>query len=382
MPTPAEQQAMNLIQRSSQILIVTPPLPSIDALCSAGVLTLLLAHESRSCDYVVPEWREEKRPSFFPSSLEIRTQPSGWYPLHIRVPVAKIPLRELTYHIDDGVLDIMLTPANSAWSSEEVHVSSGEPRYDLVIACGIPDQESFQRMVSFPDGYARIPVLAIDHHSAHTSWGELNLLDLTCASITEVLFHWLGHTQLTWRTPEVTTLLLAGLLANTRGFQSSHLHARSLDAASVLMRLGAKRQDIVNALWRTRTVSTLHLWGRILSRLTHERDVGLLWASLTHQDLTECSSTIHDLPGIVEDLILHTPEARLVVILLQTDQHVNLTIFATPPIHAVEIGRLFDLSGTSSHAQGTLPSMSTIVEAVSTVIPKIVTHMRTTLPNR
>ena len=65
---------------------------------------------------------------------------------------------------------------------------------------------------------------------------------------------------------DIATCLLAGLIAKTKSFKTQNITPQSLAISSQLLAMGAKREEIVNKLYRSRSLNVLKLWGRVLAR--------------------------------------------------------------------------------------------------------------------
>jgi hypothetical protein len=141
------------------------------------------------------------------------------------------------------------------------------------------------------------------------------------------------------------------------------------------MALGAKREEIVERLFRTRSVETLRLWGRALARLKADQKLGLVWTLLTRQDFANAGATEDSLTDIVSELLTTAPEAKVVAIFYEhTGGYVAVHLFAEKPHDALLLGTPFKASGTRERAR-LVPTERDIVEAEKSVIA----HLRQTL---
>lgn len=142
----------------------------------------------------------------------------------------------------------------------------------------------------------QIPIVNIDHHITNTHFGHVNLIDPNAASTTEILaqcFLTIGVTI----TPDIATCLLTGLYGDTLSFQTTSTSVRALELAALLLRLGARHEEIVNNLFRRKPVSTIRLWGAALSRIRVEPP--LIWTEITRDMLHETGATPLEGEGIV-----------------------------------------------------------------------------------
>ncbi|MCI0479590.1 hypothetical protein L0Y59_03515, partial [Candidatus Uhrbacteria bacterium] len=202
----------------------------------------------------------------------------------------------------------------------------------------------------------RTAVVNVDRDPGNESWGQVNLVDFNASATGEILFRLFSAWDRSRIDEDVATALLAGMIAKTRSFRTPDITPQALTAASDLVSLGARRETIVHGLWRRRSVPTLKLWGRCLSRLEHDRDRGLVWSVLTRQDLVETGATDAALDDVVEELIGYAPEAKVVLLASEpaAPGPMRATIHATSPLSALDLGRPFGATGTASRATFTL----------------------------
>lgn len=145
----------------------------------------------------------------------------------------------------------------------------------------------------------QIPMVNIDHHITNTHFGHVDLIDPNAASTTEILAQWFLTVGVTI-TPDIATCLLTGLYGDTLSFQTTSTSVRALELAALLLRLGARHEEIVNNLFRRKPVSTIRLWGAALSGIRVEPP--LIWTEITRDMLHETGATPLEGEGIVNFL--------------------------------------------------------------------------------
>ena len=137
----------------------------------------------------------------------------------------------------------------------------------------------------------------------------------------------------------IATSLLTGIISKTKSFQSTTVTPKSLAISSYLIENGARRDDIIKNLYRTKSINTLKLWGRALARLKTEMDGRIVWSLLNRQDFIKSGAQENDLEGVVDELIINTPEAEIVVILYESSGRLIKAIVNT--VKAVDGFALF-----------------------------------------
>ena len=359
-----EQQAMELISGAKQILVLCSEQPIIDAISSITAIGLMLKKLNKNFDAVIPGWTAESLPAFL-ANTDIRPAMGPVRTFKLQVNVQNVPLSELMYDVKDGKLDITLVPKHGEWSPSDLTFRAGEDRYDLIIAIGSPDMSSLGSIaVRQAEFLYRTPIVNIDHHSTNEHWGELNLVDLNAVSTTQVIYNWLKEWNKAFIDSAIATALLAGMISETRSFRTARVRPSPLLSASELVEMGAEREKIIHGLWRTRSVQTLRLWGRALSRLDQDPEVGLVWTALSQSDFVESGASVSCIEGIVDELLAYAPEAKAVAIVSQTNaDQLRVDVFTTPPLSAVALARPFDGHGTQDRATFTMTTNDIVVTA-------------------
>lgn len=371
------QQAAERILRAKQILLTTNEHASVDALASVIALGLVLQRLNKPFDAVIPHWDPKQYPDIFPKGVEIRTESGATHSFHLRVNLSKVPLAELMYDVRDNILDITLIPKHGSWTLQDVGADQGADRYDLVIAVDSPDMASLGALAREQAEFLyRTDIINIDCSPSNEYWGQINVIDLNSVSTTEVLYHWLREWQPSLFEERLATTLLAGMIAKTKSFRSNHVTPRTLAASSELVSLGANREAIVHGLWRTRSVATLKLWGRALSRLEQDRELGLVWTTLSLNDGLEAGAHPDTLDGVVDELLSYAPEAKVVALLSEQKDGVLVSLHAAPPLSAAELSRTFNGHGTRERSVFVVALEQNVIQTTQAIVDRLKKTLR------
>ncbi len=377
-----EQQAIELISRAGRILIVTKELATIDAQASVSALLAYLNKQHKQVDAVIPGVDVKAIPTFLPATKEIKPAVGAMRTFLLTLDVSHTPLSELSYDVKNQKLSITVVPKSGEWSPQDIAFKHGEDRYDLVIAVDCPDMASlgllFQQHADF---LYRTPVITIDRDPANEHWGQINLVDLTAVSSSEVLFgmfeRWNRHVI----DEDIATALLTGMIAKTQSFRTPNVTPKTLQTASQLIAMGARREEIVHGLWRTRSVPVLKLWGHALSRLEQDRELGLVWSTLSRQDFIEAGCNENELDGVITELISYSPEAKVIAMIYEADnaltKGVSVTIHAVAPFSAQELCRAFHVNGTKEKVTFNLTPGMSIIDGSKMVVEKLKEALKT-----
>ncbi len=367
----ASQQAQELISRAEHILVVSREHPSIDTIASAVAVGLYLKAFGKSVDIVVPDYDKTKAPEFLHGTDRIMPKVGAMRTLQVTLDVSKTPLDEFSYDVRDGKLEITIVPKEREWAPNDISFKHGNQRYDLVIALDAPDIKSLGAISrEHADFLYRTTIINIDSNATNEHWGQVNLVDLNAVSTTEVLYDVFSEWNRHLIDERMATALLAGMIAKTRSFRTTDVTPRTLSTSGQLVSMGAKRAEIVNGLWRTRSISTLKLWGRALSRLHHESEQNLVWTMLSHKDFLESGASAESLPDVIDELISYAPEAQITALFCESEKEpgsVNVMIATAPPHNASELGRPLGAIGNRDRATITIKN-TTLVEAANSTI--------------
>lgn len=366
------QQAVELIGRAKNVLLVTREQADIDAIASVLALALVLKKLNKPFEVIAPGFDAKSLPEFLPKGIEIMDKLPGMRPMRIKLDVKNVPLSELSYNVNDGQLEITVVPKNGEWKPNDVSFVHGDDRYDLVIAVGADDMGTlgsmFRNQASF---LYRTTIINFDHKPTNEFWGQVNIVDLNAVSTSEVVHSFLAEWNRQHIDADVATSILAGMISQTRSFRSPNVTPKTLKTASELVEQGARRAEIVQGLWRTQSVSTLKLWGRALSRLEYDTKHGLVWASLDDHDFAESGASPEVLDGVVKELINYAPEAKAVCLLTHGRNGTLCSVHAQAPLSAVELARPFNGTGDRERATFTHTEHADYQEATAHVIGKL-----------
>lgn len=378
-----EQQALEQITRAKRVLIATREHASNDAVASAVACFLFLKKLGKDADITIPDFDRAAAPSFLPALNTIRPKVGAMRSFNITLDVNDIPLGELMYDVRDKKLEITVVPKHGEWSPKDVSFKHGEDRYDLVIAVDAPDMNSLGSLArEHADFLYRTTIVNIDRDPGNEHWGQVNLVDLNAVSTTEALFNLFETWNRNLIDEDLATALLAGMIAKTKSFRTPNVTPKTLSAASRLVAMGARREEIVHGLWRTRTVPTLKLWGRALSRLEQDRDLGLVWSALTRQDFIETGSTDEALDDVVGELMAYAPDAKVIAFIVESQTHgrANASIHCAPPFSAAELARPFGANGTRERAVFGLPENPSLMDAAKKAVDTLRETIKATRP--
>ena len=316
-PSPEVARAAKAIADAHNILLLSHAKMDGDTLGSALAMRELLEAKGKrvtvACADPAPEALQ-----FLPGAGEYVQEASG-NALVISVPLAGATARRIQWKTEGDTLRIFLTPGTGSFQPADVSAAAEED-FDLIITLDVAEPKQLGSLLdTSPDLLTSAPLINIDHHRTNPSFGTAaNIVDASAASTTQVLFQALPELfGENWRalvTPDVATLLLAGLITDTGSFQNANTTPQSLEVAAELVEMGARQQEIIRKLFKTRSLSALRLWGAALSKLRVDDSRRLMWSTITLNDLEEAGATEDDTEGLIDELLSGAPGVEMVLL--------------------------------------------------------------------
>lgn len=366
------QQIFETIRRSRTPLILVSRGAGADGYASALGLSHVLKKIDKEAPVVAADGPAPQQISFLKGHDAIRHCLEQLRTFVIDVDTSKTRVDGVSHAHEENRLRFTLTPKQGFWNEADVRVSTTEYRYDLIIALGGSDLEAFGPFYEQnPDFFFRTPIINIDHCPANEHFGQINLVDLTASACGEVCHDLVHAYEPELFDEDIATAFLTGMIAKTKSFKTPNVTPKTLQTASRLMARGGRRDEIVSHLFRTRTVSTLRLWGRALARLKHEPKAKLVWTLLSQQDFMHAGAEERDLPDVIDELISSSPDAKLVLLLYEDgDRNVCGLLRAERPFDAVALAAPFNPAGTREEARMIFTGKS-IVQVEKDLLPRL-----------
>lgn len=315
--------AASALEQHQKILVIPHANPDPDCLGSALACYQVLKAMGKDVTVICPDTPPESLnflPGFEHFSQEIRE--SQDFVITINMDDG-VEVDKLRYNVEDNKVNIIVVPKRGKIRPSQISLSEGDQRYDLIVVVDTADLALLgSAYTEHVDLFSDVPVLNIDHHISNTQFGQLHMIDPTCASATEVLYNFFQQVPAMREklTPDVATLLLTGLITDTRSFQNPNTTPRSLEVAAELLGLGARQQEIIQHIYKTKPLSTLKIWGRALNRIQIDPAARIVWSAVSKEDLAEMEATSKETAGILDELISTIPDADVYVLFTEMEE--------------------------------------------------------------
>lgn len=370
------EQIKQLIQTKKNILVAFGNQTNGDSIASAVALGLFLEKMNKRVDIVCSGFSLPNNFKFLQKAKDIKANFDYLQKFVISVDINKTGLEELSYDVKDNKLRIFVTPKQSFLNREDIRTAQSDFKYDLIFVVDTPDLESLGQIYdNNTELFHQKPVINIDCKASNENFGQINLINITYTATTENLYHLFKDIASKNIDKEITTSLLTGIISKTRSFKSQNIKPQTLNTASELINLGADREHIVQNLYRTRTISTLKLWGSALSHLQSDNELKLAWSLITRDDFIRTGATPEDLPDIIEELLSKSPQIKTLVLFYEKDNSVQVILDTSKDHNALEFLRPFGTVNGDKH-QATVTIENTDLKQTE---EKIISYIKKTV---
>lgn len=298
------QQLDNVLKNASNALVFMAPSVGGDAVGSAWATYAFL--KKRNIDTTVVVTDDEKtleRFSFLSKPEDIINSLAGARDFVLSFNTKHNNISNVRSERIEDELRIFITPEKGSIDPRDFSFIPAKFKYDLVIVLGCRDKEALGKVYEEnPDIFYEVPVVNIDYHSDNDNFGQLNIVDITASSTSELVADLFGKIDSKGIDQEMAESLLTGIIDATNSFQKKNTSPKSLRIASELMAKGADQQKIIRFLYKTQPLHLLKLWGRVMARLFWEENIGLAWAPVYLEDFVQSRSNPTDIPFILDKI--------------------------------------------------------------------------------
>lgn len=318
-----DRQFFNLLEKSKNILITFPIDWNGDAVSSSLALYLYLKKIGKNVEIGAEKMKKNnnfKIPiesfKFLPSFSEIKNSLENLMKFVVSIDLTNTKVSQIKYTIEKNNLNFIISPKDGFFTNSDIKSSMRGFKYDLIITLNCSDLESLGRIYDNNiDFFYKTNIINIDHGPENEEFGQLNIINLSAVSVTEIIYNLLSKNKTALIDEKIATCLLTGIIFKTKSFKTANLTPQALNISSKLIELGARREEIVSNLYRSRSLSTLKLWGRVLNNLKSSKDNSIIWATLFKNDFKETNAEEENLQDIIDELIISIPGAKIIVIL-------------------------------------------------------------------
>ena len=294
-----KEQLKNQIDAAEEILILTAEKPTRDSAAASWALSHLL--KSLGKKPVVLQTKADDSFSYLAPPEKMESEIKGVRDFVLSFDTKRNKITDFRTENKIDSFDIYITPEKAAIDPRDFSFIPAKFKYDLVIVLGCQNLESLGSLSEKnSDLFFEVPVANIDNASTNENFGQINLVDITASSVSEILT---GLFRNIWgknASKNIAQCLLTGLVAATHNFQSKNTTPHTFLAASWLIEKGADQQEIVRNLFKTHSFSFMKLWGRVMARLQWDEKLKIAWSTLSLEDFVQSRTKPKELPLVLE----------------------------------------------------------------------------------
>lgn len=352
-----EQQILEQIKKANNILITFKKTWNGDAVASALAMFLFLKKLDKQVTIAAEKFDGGGGFSFLPAYCEIKYEIDNLRKFIISLDITNTKVEQIKYKIEDNALNFIIAPKDGFFTHDDITSRTGGFQFDLIIAVDTPDLESLGRIYdNDTEFFYKTPIINIDHHSDNEEYGQINFVELTAVATGEILFSLFESYGRELIDENIATCLLAAIITETKSFKTSNVTPKTLLTVSQLISIGARREEIVNNLYRSRPINVLRLWGRVLARLSSSQDGKFVWSILIGMDFNKTNSTEKDLDDVIDELIISIPNARIILLIYEKSQNdpadpaTNIVVYSVKNINSLNLIKELNPQGTKELA--------------------------------
>lgn len=309
-------QSIKALEVTQNILILPSQPVDGDSIGSALAMYHVLKQKGKNVTVVlsaeIPEIYK-----FMPGSDLIQQNAKVYSDFVVTIDLRDGKVSNVEHEIVDNKINIIVTPEKGTIEPEQVSFPKPDKKYDLLIVLDAADLTQLGDFyIQNYNIFSEIPSINIDHHASNTNFASINLVNPEASSTSQILFR-LFETMGLQIDADIATLLLTGLITDTGSFQNQNTTPESFDLAADLIDMGARQQEIIKHIYKTKQLQTLKLWGKILSNIQVDAVNRLVWSTATQADFSETGTSDKDTGDIIDDLLSNAEEADTVLLLIE-----------------------------------------------------------------
>lgn len=370
-----KQKTLSAIKDAGRILIFSHERPDGDTLGANLALTLVLKKLGKDvfsvCSDAVPETF-----NFLPNLSLIKNNFAGSKDFIISLSQRNAKAAKLSYHLEGDNLRVIIVPESGNFIPKDVAFSYGEFNYDLIIILDTAKVEMLGKLyLENAEMFYKTRTLNIDHHGSNSYYADINLIEESAAATCEVLVSLIESLEDAEKKKlmdeEIATALLLGIMTDTVMFQHAANASKTMTVAAQLIAAGARREEIVENVFKKKPISRLRVWGKILTNMRNDQKLCIIWSTINFEEIDNLGATAEDMTEAINDLLSSTREAEIALLLKEKERgKFKGSLRSIPEIDIAEFARVFG-GGGHKNAAGFEIKAENITEAENFVLAEL-----------
>jgi hypothetical protein len=241
----AQQQLVEKLKSSNNILLTVSRNPSVDQLSALLGLSLLLNKQGKHCAAVfsgaIPSTIEFLKPE---DTIEKNTDSLRDF----IIALDKNKADKLRYKVEDDVVRIFITPYKTSISQADLEFSQGDFNVDVVLALGVQDQADLDEAITAHGRILHDATVASISSLSPSNLGSINWYEQKASGVSELATDLAEALDPNLVDEQIATALLTGIVASTDRFSNDKTSSQTMSASAVLMAAGANQQLVATKL--------------------------------------------------------------------------------------------------------------------------------------
>ena len=196
-------------------------------------------------------------------------------------------------------------------------------------------------------------IINIDHHLAHTNFGDINYIVPSSSSVSELIYDIFTNLKIVPNVEEAENLYI-GLVTDTGRFQQLNTNSNSHLVAAELLKCGANSSKLCKQIYSTMELSKIRLYGLALSNIETAYNEKFVYIKLTKDMFSKAKATDTDTDGII-NYCTSVPKAVVGCLLKEVDKETTkLSFRSIEQFNLLDIVKLFNGGGHKNAAGCTI----------------------------
>jgi len=231
-----------------------------------------------------------------------------------------------------------------------IHTNKISENFDCAI---ILECINFERMGNIISPTQAKKVINIDHHLAHTNFGNVNYIVPSSSSVSELVYDIFVNLKIAPNVEEAENLYI-GIVTDTGRFQQLNTNSNSHLVVAELLKCGANSSKLCKKLFSTMEISKIRLYGLSLSNIETEYDEKFVYIKLTKDMFAKAQASDTDTDGII-NYCISVPKAIVGCLLKEVDKNTTkLSFRSIEQFNLLDIVKLFGGGGHKNAAGCTI----------------------------
>lgn len=258
----------------------------------------------------------------------------------LSLDISKNQIESLKYEVEGDKLNIFLTTERGHIALDDLTVSDTGVTPDLIITIGIPKLRNLGTLyTSNPEVFFKTPIVNLDNTFENKAFGKINIIEIGMSLMSQLVYEFANTLGLDISVG--ATELMFALMEETNNFQGANTPPVAYQLASELVEEGAKRDKVIETLYRSKPLSMLKLMGRTMAHANYFPLSGALegkeifYTKLYPHDFEKTDTTEEDIAAMTRELSEHIPLSAIGInIMVETGNSIKTgyAVFRDPII--------------------------------------------------